>query len=153
MARVNFYLLPQAQESARQLLACRLADKLWRQGMAVQLHCDDHAAAVELDALLWSFSPEAFVPHYLHEPQAAAAGSPAHPAADGGRAVVLSWGQAPALAPNLLHCGSGLPASHAQFDTIAEFVAGSEEARARSRALWQQYKQAGHSLQHHRIGA
>jgi DNA polymerase-3 subunit chi len=144
MARVNFYLLTQPGESARRLFACRLAEKLWRQGLPVQVHAASRSEAEELDALLWQFSPESFVPHCLHE------GS-ADPAPAG--SVLLSWGSAPLLARNLLQLGESLPAGYEHCDTIAEFVSGDAAARTRSRALWQQYRQAGHDLQHHQIGA
>src|SRR5690606_33908220 len=112
----------------------------------VQLHCTSRAAALELDELLWSFSPESFVAHWLFD-----ADNPAERGVEG--SVTLSWGAAPLLAANLLQLGDNLPAGHEHCDTISEFVRGDEQARARSRALWQQYKQAGHELQHHRIGA
>lgn len=146
MARVNFYLLTQADASARRLFACRLAEKLWRQGLPVQLHAASRADAEELDTLLWSFSPDSFLPHGLHD-------APPGAGAPDRDSVVLSWGQAPLLAANLLQLGATLPEGYERCDTIAEFVAGSEDARSRSRALWQQYRQAGHELQHHRIGA
>jgi DNA polymerase-3 subunit chi len=142
MARVNFYLLPQQHEAARSQFACRLADKLWRQGLPVQLHAASQAEAQELDQLLWSFSADSFLPHYLH--------GPAVQAAPG---VVLTWGQAEALAPNLLNLAGALPAGHAGFDTIAEIVLDEDAAKARSRELWNEYKQAGHTLLHHRIGS
>lgn len=142
MARVNFYLLPQQQDSARWLFACRLADKLWRQGLAVQVHLANADEANELDKLLWSFSAESFLPHHLQGD-----------AVMDSHSVVLSWGPAAVLAPNLLNLGDGLPAAHERFETIAEFVLDENNAKAQSRELWNHYKQAGHELQHHRIGA
>lgn len=141
MARVNFYLLPQQQDSARRLFVCRLADKLWRQGLAVQVHLANAEEARELDHLLWSFSAEAFVPHHLQGE-----------AVMDSRSVVLSWGPMAVLAPNLLNLGDVLPPAHERFETIAEFVLDEDSAKAQSRELWNQYKQAGHELQHHRIG-
>jgi len=142
MARVNFYLLPQQQDSARRLFACRLADKLWRQGLTVQMHTASADEAHELDQLLWSFSAEAFLPHHLQGETVMDT-----------RSVVLSWGPLAVLAPNLLNLGDTLPAAPERFETIAEFVLDEDSAKAQSRELWNRYKQAGHELQHHRIGA
>jgi DNA polymerase IIIc chi subunit len=69
------------------------------------------------------------------------------------RSVVLSWGPLAVLAPNLLNLGDTLPATPERFETIAEFVLDEDSAKAQSRELWNRYKQAGHELQHHRIGA
>jgi DNA polymerase-3 subunit chi len=142
MARVNFYLLPQQQESARQQFACRLADKLWRQGLSVQVHLASAEEAQELDSLLWSFSAESFLPHYLQGE-----------AVMDTRSVVLSWGPLAVLAPNLLNLDEGLPSAHERFETIAQFVLDEDSAKAQSRELWNLYKHAGHDLQHHRIGS
>lgn len=142
MARVNFYLLPQQQESAKLQFACRLADKLWRQGLPVQVHAATAEEARELDQLLWSFSPESFLPHHLQGE-----------AVMDTRSVVLSWGPVAVLAANLLNLSGDLPTAHERFDTIAEFVLEEASDKARSRELWNRYKQAGHELQHHRIGA
>ncbi len=142
MARVNFYLLPRQDDAAKRQFACRLADKLWRQGLAVQVHSPSREEAQELDQLLWSFSAESFLPHHL---QGETVLDP--------RSVVLSWGAAEPLAPNLLNLDEDLPGTAGRFETIAEFVLDEEHAKARSRELWNRYKQAGHTLQHHRIGA
>ncbi|MCR3873061.1 DNA polymerase III subunit chi, partial [Pseudomonas aeruginosa] len=43
MTRVDFYVIPSADPWARLQVACRLAEKAWRQGMQVYLHCADEA--------------------------------------------------------------------------------------------------------------
>lgn len=72
MTRVDFYVIPSADPSARLQVACRLAEKAWRQGMQVYLHCADEAQRSELDGRLWSFRGEAFIPHSLAEEDAEA---------------------------------------------------------------------------------
>jgi DNA polymerase-3 subunit chi len=142
MARVNFYLLPQQQESARRQFACRLAEKLWRQGLRVQVQLASAEEAQELDQLLWSFSAESFLPHHLQDQDVLDS-----------RSVVLSWGPLAVLAPNLLNLDDGMPSTHERFETIAEFVLDEDSAKTQSRELWNRYRQAGHELLHHRIGA
>ncbi|WP_336368543.1 DNA polymerase III subunit chi [Marinobacter sp. C2H3] len=61
--RYWFHILIQTTASARHLHAARLAEKAWQQGDRVCLVCDTMQQATELDDLLWSLSPDAFLPH------------------------------------------------------------------------------------------
>lgn len=141
MPRVNFYLLKRADEGAREGFACRLAEKLAREGHVLQLFTDDEQSARELDRLLWSFGAESFVPHAL-------AGSSA--AADA--AVLISW-HTPLPCPTLLNLSNRPLAAIPQLQTIAEFVLNEESAKAEGRQRWQHYKQAACELHHHEIPA
>jgi len=40
-------------------------DKAWQQGDRVCVLCDTEEQALELDDLLWNFTPEAFIPHSI----------------------------------------------------------------------------------------
>ena len=139
MPRVNFYLLSQNHEQAGAQLACRLAEKLSRQGMPVSLLTSDETEAQALDRLLWSYPQESFVPHALitQAPESVL--------------VVIGWKPEFATAGNLLNLTAGIPPGHASLDTIAEFVEDHDDARALSRQKWNQYKQFGYELQHHKV--
>ena len=63
MTKVDFYILPSADPSARLDFACKLTEKAWRMGHRIYLHCSDAAQREELDARLWAFKGESFVPH------------------------------------------------------------------------------------------
>lgn len=63
MTKVDFYILPSADPSARLDFACKLSEKAWRMGHRIYLHCSDAAQRDDLDARLWTFKGETFVPH------------------------------------------------------------------------------------------
>ncbi|MDH3491877.1 MAG: DNA polymerase III subunit chi, partial [Gammaproteobacteria bacterium] len=65
MARVDFYVLERADERARQMLACKLAEKAYRLENTVYIHAKSRDDAEHLDALLWTFRDGSFVPHGL----------------------------------------------------------------------------------------
>ena len=65
MTRIDFYLLSSDQPQTRLAYACRLAHKAWQKGHRVYLHCASEQMCQELDALLWSFRRDAFVPHVI----------------------------------------------------------------------------------------
>lgn len=61
LERVDFYVLPEGQ--GREAFACRLAEKAYKLGHRVWLRLADAEQETALDALLWEFRPESFVPH------------------------------------------------------------------------------------------
>ena len=52
MSRVDFYVLSQPGEQARQLFACRLAEKAYRLDHTVHIVTQDRATAERIDDLL-----------------------------------------------------------------------------------------------------
>ena len=72
MVRIEFYVLSSATPAERLRAACQLAGKAWRAGLPVFLRGIDQGQCDELDALLWRYRTESFVPHNLHQddPQA-----------------------------------------------------------------------------------
>jgi DNA polymerase-3 subunit chi len=139
--KVNFYLLKQDTEQARRLLACRLAEQQARQGQRICILTDSPDAAQQMDQLLWSHSPESFLPHALAGDATAAS-----------VAVVIGQGtEAPAGTTCILNLGSEAPLNQPTLAAIAEFVLNDDEAKARSRERWNLYKQLGYELQHHQL--
>lgn len=65
MTRVDFYILASDTDQARLHFCCRLIEKAVNQGNTVLVNTDSLAAAEEIDDLLWSFKPEAYVPHAI----------------------------------------------------------------------------------------
>ena len=141
MPKVNFYLLKQASEQARNMLACKLAEQQSRQGQRVYVRLGSATQVSEMDELLWSFAPESFVPHALHTDPAAA-----------NTAVLLGHDPVPPSATGCVLNLTHEPArTHAGITAIAEFVQNDEAAKARSRTLWNHYKQLGFELQLHQL--
>jgi DNA polymerase-3 subunit chi len=140
MPKVNFYLLKQNTEQARAVLACRLAEKLLKQKLPVQILVSSLAAASVLDQLLWSFSADSFVPHAL-------CSDPLNMETP----VTITWDQQPCSATYLLNLTTAIPINHAALDTIAEIIVNDEAAKTHSRQLWNTYKQLGYPLQLHQL--
>ena len=55
MARIDFYVLRQSSEQARQQFACKLAEKAYRLNNTVHIVAGNRADARRLDELLWTF--------------------------------------------------------------------------------------------------
>jgi DNA polymerase-3 subunit chi len=141
MTKVNFYLLKQNSAQARQTLACRLADQQARAGQRVFIVVDSQDAARELDQLLWSFTPDSFVPHVLASDDLAAKAP-----------VVIGHSlPVPASTTCVLNLGETAIAPQSGLSAIAEFILNDEQAKAESRVRWNHYKQLGCELQLHQL--
>lgn len=66
MAKVDFYLIT-APRFAEQplLLACELAKRAFAAQLPTLVYCASQEQAEELDALLWEFEDDSFLPHQI----------------------------------------------------------------------------------------
>ena len=141
MTRVGFYILSEGSRGNRYTLACRLADKAYRQGRRVFLHTGSDAEARHMDRLLWTFRDGSFVPHGL-------------------------LGQAdPALTPVLIGSGADAEEEHdvlinlhplvpdffSRFERLAEPIDQDAETRNAGRVRFRFYKDRGYPLETHSI--
>lgn len=133
--KVEFYVLSSATPEGRLRAACQLATKAWKAGLPVFLRGADEAQCAELNQLLWSFRPESFIPHDLHEqdPQAP---------------VVIGLDQVPAQSGGvLLNLHTQLSPHLAQFSRVIEIVNQEPQLLALCRENFRLYRQQGHDPQ------
>lgn len=139
MPQVDFYILPSADPAARLAFACKLAEKAWRLGHRVYLHCQNEMQREILDAQLWSFRSESFIPH-----------GPAEE--DDDTPVALGLGDDPGSHRDLLiNLDLAVPPFSARFARIAELVVADPAIRQATRASYRLYREQGYSLQDHRL--
>lgn len=139
MTRIDFYLLASDQPQTRLNYACRLAHKAWGQGRRVYLHCADATQADEVNTLLWSFKPDAFLPHALHSEQP-------------DEAVVCGSGDDPNPHHDLLiNLAHSTPAFFSRFTRMAEIVVEHDDVRVPARERFRFYRDRGYPLKSHQI--
>ncbi|MFW3898133.1 DNA polymerase III subunit chi [Pseudomonas putida] len=139
MSKVDFYILPSPSAAVRLDFACKLCEKAWRLGHRVYLHCADAAQRDELDARLWAFKGEAFVPHSHAEEDAAAA-------------VALGIGENAGEHQDLLvNLDLKVPPFAGRFARIAEIVVEDPAIRQATRESFRFYREQGYALQDHRL--
>ena len=139
MTRVDFYILGDDDEAARQTYLCRLVDKAYRLGHRVWIHVPADERAAALDDRLWTFSQGSFVPHERGD-----AGTDC--------AVVLAGDAGPADERELLvNEGAEVPAFCERFARVAEVVNQAPEARRLGRERYAYYRDHGYELHHHRV--
>jgi len=142
MSRVDFYVLQESGDVARQRFACRLAEKAYKLDNRVHIRVNGPDAERRLDDLLWTFRDGSFVPHEL---LGAAAGEAEAPITIGSSAM-------PGIDCDLLiNLGDDLPDEAGRFPRIAEIVTADDECRSRSRQRFVDYRAQGHTLDTHNI--
>jgi DNA polymerase-3 subunit chi len=136
MPRADFYLIdkPRFREEPL-LLVCELARKATDAGQHTLVLVRDAAQAEALDDLLWSFDPDAYVPHQIagmDEDEEEAAVLIAAPDAD-----------AP-LRPLLINLRDAAPSGG--FERVLEVVPADPAARGPLRERWKHYQSLGFEL-------
>ena len=137
--RADFYLIakPRFREQPL-LLVCELARKACDAGQPVLLLARDVAQAEQLDDLLWSFDPDAFIPHQIagedadEEEAAVLIAAPEHDAPM--RPLVINLRDEPV---------------DGAFERELEVVPADESARGPLRERWKQYQARGLDVKKH----
>jgi DNA polymerase-3 subunit chi len=145
MTRVDFYLLPTSTPHERRVLACKLAEKAWRQGMNVYLHTPSETETGIMDNLLWTFRQGSFIPHEK---------TSAPPAEREDMAVLVGHAGPPESFRDLvINLSLDTPPLFAQYQRVAELVDEDETIRAEGRKRYLAYKQQGCALETHKLAA
>jgi DNA polymerase-3 subunit chi len=140
MTRISFYILNGEETQARQMFACRLAEKAWKQGNKIYIHTDNAAASNEVDALLWSFRDDSFVPHQLN--LGTEADSPI---------LIGHDTQPPKLMDLLINLSNTQPDFFSQFNRMAELLDDDETIKLAGRDRYRYYQQHGYAIETHKM--
>jgi DNA polymerase-3 subunit chi len=136
MPRADFYLIdkPRFREEPL-LLVCELARKATDAGQHMLVLVRDAAQAEALDDLLWSFDPDAYVPHQI-------AGTDEDE--DEAAVLIAPPGVDAPLRPLLVNLRDAAP--QGAFERVLEVVPADESARGPLRERWKHYQSLGFEL-------
>lgn len=141
MPQADFYLIqkPRFREEPL-LLVCELARKAHEAGLPTLIFARDATQAEQLDDLLWSFDPDAFIPHQI---------ATADSDEDEEEADVLI--ATPEIAAPMRPLVINLRDEPAQgsFDRVLEVIPADESARGPLRQRWKQYEARGFEMKKH----
>lgn len=137
--RADFYLITTPRFAAEPLLlVCKLAQKAYDAGFPTLVLVRDMDEAERLDALMWEFDPDAYLPHQiagLDEDDALTPVLIVPPQTDTPmRPLVIN------LRPAAVDGG---------FERVLEVVPADPVARAPLRERWRQYQARGITVQKH----
>lgn len=143
MTRIDFYVLGEQARGDRHLLACRLADKIYRQGRRIYIHTASDEEARHLDRLLWTFRQGSFIPHGRSR-EADPSTTP----------VLIGWegdsGDENDVLINLVPTPEA-PPFFSRFERVAEPVDLDPQVRQAARSRYGFYRDRGYPLESHNI--
>jgi DNA polymerase III subunit chi len=143
--RVDFYVLKSAAAKQRWLLACRLAEKAYMQGMRVVIVSDTPADAQALDDLLWTFNERSFIPHKICQDE--------HSMDPDAKVHVTTLPAVPASADLLVNLCTRVPTYWERCTRIAEIIDADEELRRLGRERFKTYRDLKMTLETHQLNA
>lgn len=141
MTRVSFYILKGSADHDRQVFACRLIEKAYKQGHQIYIHTDDAEKAEHINQVLWSFRPDSFVPHQLIDT----------PNTEHCPVLIGHSVNPPRLMDLLINLGSEQPLFFSQFERVAEFINDDMQLKIQGRERYRFYQQRGYELSTHKI--
>ena len=139
MARADFYLIdkPRFREEPL-LLVCELARKAFDAGIPTLVLARDTAQAEAIDDLMWSFDPDAYLPHQI-------AGSDDEDELT--PILILAPDTDFPMRPMVINLRDA--AVEGDFERVLEVVPADPAARAPLRERWKQYQTRGLDLNKH----
>lgn len=145
MAKIDFYILEVTSGQKSLFFACQLIEKMYQAQQCVYVHCHSKEEAERLDALLWTYRDDSFVPHALY-----------HAAHDYPPPVQLGFGNMAPVLPKeylLLNMTQQIPPFHAQFDHMIEIVFSDPSVQQLARDRYKAYRDQGCELHTYKIKA
>jgi DNA polymerase-3 subunit chi len=143
MTRIDFYIIEDDHRQARQLLACRLAEKAYGLDHTIYIHTGDQQQAQQLDQMLWTFRDGSFIPHCLRNDKVADQAS-----------VVIGYDSEPETHNQvLINLDNEVPLFFSRFERVAEVIAGDDEARKLGRERFKFYRDRGYELKTHNLSS
>jgi DNA polymerase-3 subunit chi len=138
MPRADFYLIgkPRFRDDPL-LLVCELARRAFAAEQPTLILARSAEQAEELDAKLWEFDDDAFLPHQL-------AGD-----ADDAMTPILIVPPGAETSPRPLVINLRDDCAPGPFDRVLEVVSADEAERLGSRERWKRYREAGFDLAKH----
>lgn len=135
MSQVDFYLIAAARFREQPLLlVCELARKAFAAELPTLVYCASQEQAEELDALLWEFDEDSFLPHQI-----------CGDADDDVTAIVIvPPGADSPMRPLVINLRDEIVGKDAE--RIKEVVAADPAEREGSRRRWGEYKSRGDTL-------
>ncbi|WP_045858974.1 DNA polymerase III subunit chi [Teredinibacter purpureus] len=141
MTRIDFYILKQLLVSDRHMFACRLIDKAVTKGNRVMVATNSEEETRTLDAMLWNFRPESFIPHYILGEEYA----------EQSPVVISHAGDTPNHHDLLVNLREAIPPEFSRYQRLAEIVVQETAILTVTRQHYGFYKARGYQLNSHTL--
>jgi len=136
--KIDFYVLHTDSRQKSHLFACHLLEQLYlEQQKTIFIHVNTRDDAERLDALLWTYRDDGFLPHHLFS-----SASEDHPAP-----IQIGFGETPLKKHAiLLNLSTTIPTFYTQFDHLIEIVFTDPLMQQLARERYKQYRDQGYEI-------
>ncbi len=142
MPDVSFYILPSQSQQERDLFACKLIEKAYRNHCFCYALTDSEEQSRQLDDLLWTFRAGSFIPHQIYTGES--------PCTE--KAILIGSPPAPThWQKTVINLSSNCPENFYQIERILEILDNSEANKEFGRNRYRQYQKAGIEISTHKI--
>ncbi len=145
MTRIDFYVTDEAAPDSAMRVACRIAEKAYRQQLPTHIHTVSAEQAAAVDQLLWSFRPEGFIPHELSDGKS-------NPVDENLAFPPITIGSEEPQHHEIevvINLADKVPLFFSRHNRLAEIIDGNGKAAGRERYKF--YKDRGYELNTHRL--
>ncbi|WP_348673090.1 DNA polymerase III subunit chi [uncultured Abyssibacter sp.] len=133
MTRIGFYILRAAQPQA---FVCRLCQQLYQRGQSIYVHAPDDGDAQRIDEALWTYRPDAFVPHDM-------LGAPDSESTP----ILIGQTEPPEHCHDvLINLAPDVPLFFSRFERVAEIIPADDTLKTAGRHRFQFYRDRGYQL-------
>lgn len=134
--KIDFYVLENATSGQKSLLfACQLLEKAYSEQKRVYVHTNTREEADRLDAMLWTFRDDSFVPHNIYTDE------PYPPA------IQIGYGATPKADYDLLlNLAKDVPDFYQHFPAVIEIVFPDPVVQQLARARYKHYRDQGFEI-------
>jgi len=143
VTRIDFYIIDDAGDTARLLVAAKIAEKAMHQKQHVYINTADRQESDRLDELLWTFSAGSFVPHRIVE--TAQEKSFDEPVLIGHEVGLSEPCQV------MINLAASVPEFFSRYERVAEIVDAHVDRRDAGRTRYKYYRDRGYELNSHNL--
>lgn len=136
---IDFHIVEASKLKALQY-TCQLLAKDYQAQNLVYIQTENAEEAERLDALLWTYQDDSFVPHQQHDPQSDCP-------------IQIGFGDIPDNFPIFYNLGREIPTFYAQLRHIIEIVYLDPEIQQLARERFKQYRADGYDINTYKIKA
>jgi len=138
---IVFYVLASSSQRERQDFACKLIEKIYRNGQFCYVLTDDEQQSEAIDKALWTFRAGSFIPHQRYT---GTLPNHANTILIGDRDVPEAWQQI------IVNLSTVFPTLTATTERIVEILDSSEESKRAGRERYRHYQNAGLEIVTHK---
>lgn len=140
--QVDFYVLDTPSAQRAWLHVCHLVEKAYQDQQKVYLHVNTPADAERLDALLWTYKEDSFLPHQIYQET------------DYPPPIQIGTGNPPSDQQDLLiNLNQQIPGFYTQFKRVIEIIYTDTNIQQLGRERFKQYRDQGCQINTYKIKA